>query len=163
MVAIGLGASVFAKGVDENQIGLRKAPLTDENKVKIQDYTFGTGSAGESKKIERSYENAPPLIPHDITGMTPITQKNNACLDCHLPDVAESVGATPIPKSHTYDLRMHKEVSNGIAEQRYNCTQCHVPQAQTKPLVKNKFQPGFHNEKQKHQSNLLDVINQGVK
>ncbi|MCE3036996.1 nitrate reductase cytochrome c-type subunit [Helicobacter sp. faydin-H20] len=150
------------KKFDETELGLRKAPLNDENKVQLQNFIFGTGSAGESQKIERAYENAPPMIPHDIEGMTPITQEDNACLGCHSPEIAESIGATPLPKSHTYDLRNHKEITEGIAEQRYNCTQCHVPQAQTKPLVENNFKPDFRDEDKKHRSNLLDVINQGV-
>lgn len=154
---------LFANGIDDTQLGLRKAPLNNEKSVKLQSYKFGSGSAGESEKIERSYENAPPLIPHDIEGIDVITQQNNACIDCHAQGVAESMGATPIPKSHYYDLRNNKELTENIADSRYNCTQCHVPQAQTKPLVDNRFKPDFRDENQRHRSNLLDVINQGVK
>lgn len=150
-------------GVEDTQIGLRKTPLNDEKDVKLQDFKFGSGSAGESQKIERSYENAPPLIPHDTEGMLPITQQDNACIGCHATEVAQDIGATPMPKSHYYDLRNKKALTDGISDSRYNCVQCHVPQAQTKPLVGNSFKPDFRNENEKHQSNLLDVINQGVK
>ena len=46
---------------------------------------------------------------------------------------------------------------------RYNCTQCHVPQANVKPLVGNTFKPDFKNKEQMKRSNLLQVIDQGVK
>ena len=154
--------STKMQGVDETQLGLRSAPLEGES-VKLVDYTFTTKAAGESEKIERSFENAPPLIPHDIEGMLPITQQDNMCLSCHDREVAEGVGATPVPASHIYDLRTMKKAASSIADARYNCTQCHVPQAQTKPLVENTFSPEFSDQSQKHQSNLLEVLNQGVK
>ena len=150
------------KMLSDTSIGLRHTPLTDEKDTEIKNYTFGSGEPGESKKIDRSYENAPPLIPHSIEGLTPITRDNNACLGCHSPEYAKDMGATPLPKSHFYDLRTHQEMTGKIAEQRFNCTQCHVPQAQTKPLVKNNFKPDYRNPNSKHHSNLLDVINQGV-
>lgn len=149
------------KSVDETQIGLRTAPLEGEN-VKLVDYEFASKPAGENERIERSFENAPPLISHDIEDMLPITQDNNMCLSCHDREVAESAGATPVPQSHIYDLRTMKKVASSVADARYNCTQCHVPQAEAKPLVANTFNPEFSSESQKHQSNLLDVLNQGV-
>ncbi|MDD7567649.1 MAG: nitrate reductase cytochrome c-type subunit [Helicobacter sp.] len=155
-VSVGLFASV-----SDTEIGLRKAPLESED-VKLGEYQFIAAPAGESERIERAYENAPPMIPHDIEGMTPITQQDNACIGCHDVNVASDMGATPVPKSHMFDLRANKSLE-GIADSRFNCTQCHVPQANTKPLVGNNFKPDFTSENQKHQSNLLDVINQGVK
>jgi len=46
---------------------------------------------------------------------------------------------------------------------RFNCSQCHVPQANTRPLVKNNFKADFKDAKLKEASNLIDVINEGVK
>ncbi|PAF48222.1 nitrate reductase [Helicobacter sp. 12S02232-10] len=165
IVMVGLMAACSSEsgGIEDESLGLRKIPVQDEKDVKLNDYQYSTSPAGESQKIERSYENAPPLIPHDTDGMLDISQDNNMCLSCHAPDVAKSVGATPVPKSHTYDLRNHKAIKDGIAESRYNCTQCHVPQANAKPLVKNSFKPDFTSEGAKSKSNLLDVINEGVK
>ncbi len=151
------------KALSDTQLGLRQSPLTDDRDAGIKNYTFGTGAPGESKRIDRSYENAPPLIPHSIEGLTPITRDNNACIGCHDPEVAKDMGATPMPKSHFYDLRQNKQVAKGIAESRFNCTQCHVPQAQAKPLVPNRFKPDYQTPQSKQHSNLLDVINQGVK
>ncbi|WP_066389233.1 nitrate reductase cytochrome c-type subunit [Helicobacter himalayensis] len=155
------GAWLYAKSVSDTEIGLRKVPLESEN-VKLQNFKFNDAPAGESQKIERAFENAPPLIPHDIEGMTPLTQQDNQCITCHDPAVAKDMGATPVPSSHMFDLRASKKMST-ISDSRFNCTQCHVPQANAKPVVGNNFKPVFTNEKQKHQSNLLDVLNQGVK
>ena len=41
--------------------------------------------------------------------------------------------------------KVHKD-SSDIAPQRYNCTQCHVPQANVKPLVDNKFKPDYRDQ-----------------
>lgn len=153
--------SAQTQGVDETQLGLRTAPLEGEN-VKLVDYSFETKPVGENERIERSFENAPPLISHTTEGMLPITQQDNMCLSCHDRAVAADAGATPVPQSHIYDLRTMKKVAGSVADARYNCTQCHVPQAQAKPLVANSFNPEFSSQSQKHQSNLLDVLNQGV-
>ena len=53
-------------------------------------------------KIDRAYQNAPPMIPHDVEGMLNITRDNNACIGCHDAAVAESMGTTPIPKITLY-------------------------------------------------------------
>ncbi|PAF53209.1 nitrate reductase [Helicobacter sp. 13S00482-2] len=150
-------------GFGDDSLGLRKTSLQDENSVQLRDFQYTQTPAGESEIIERSYENAPPLIPHNTEGMLDITQDNNMCLSCHSADVAQSVGATPVPKSHMYDLRNHKIIKDGITQARYNCTQCHVPQSDLKPLVKNSFTPIFRSDREKTRSNLLDVINEGVK
>jgi len=50
-----------------------------------------------------------------------------------------------------------------IAPQRYNCVQCHVPQANAKPLVANTFKPDFRNPENKHHSTLYKNLMEGVK
>jgi cytochrome c-type protein NapB len=124
-----------------------------------------------------------------VEGLLPITAANNACLGCHMPDAAKNVGATPIPESHFVDFRPTtkvdkkgrlikdgKAVANTsdvkiakfkklkkLNPARYNCSQCHVPQANVKPLVGNTFKPDFVNKKQMESSNLIQVIDEGVK
>jgi cytochrome c-type protein NapB len=115
-----------------------------------------------AQRFERSYENAPPLIPHSVDGLLPITRNNNACLGCHMPEVASSMGATPIPKTHFMDFRSQKMLDH-LAQQRFNCSQCHVPQANVKPLVENKFKPEYRDPEEKKRSNLIDTLNEGVK
>ncbi len=152
-----------AKAISDADLGLRNAPLNNDDKVKLQDFKYGDKAPGESKVFDRAYENAPPMIPHDVEGMTDFTQDTNLCLDCHLPENAKGTPATPVPKSHLYDLRNSKDVTDGISDSRWNCTQCHAPQAQLKPLVGNNFKPEYRNKKSKNNSNLLEVINEGVK
>ncbi len=179
----------FAGGgtISEESLGLRKTDLYSESNTKPVEGKYDAKAAGEAKTFERSFVNAPPLIPHSTDGLVPITRKNNACLGCHMPNVAKSMGATPIPPSHFVDFRpstkidkkgdvvkdgkIIKNTSDVIVVEhkqkklyqgRYNCTQCHVPQANIKPLVKNNFKPDFQDSKLKTKSNLLDVINQGV-
>lgn len=168
MVLLGALVAFFAAcaindGVSSEQIGLRKASLENENKVALVDANFTSLQPGESVRFERSYENAPPLIPHDISEMLPITKDNNTCLSCHDKAIAADVGATPLPASHYYDFRHNKTTGDNISDTRFNCTQCHVPQSDAKPLVGNSFKPEFKNEGLKNRSNLIDVINEGVK
>jgi len=146
--------------IDENQLSYRNVSL-DENaetpKVKYRDNYAGSGF-----KFKRAFQDAPPMIPHDTTGMLPITKDDNQCLGCHMPEVAKSMGATPIPVSHFTNFRPSssyavkgentsdgtlKHVSikklNHLYQGRYNCSQCHAPQADVKPLVENKFTPDY--------------------
>jgi cytochrome c-type protein NapB len=178
------------KEVTEVELGLRKDGLTDENKIKPIDAKFDAPAPGQAKKFARSYVNAPPLIPHSVEGLLPITQKNNQCLGCHMPEAAKGVGATPIPPSHFTNYRPDTKMEGGkvvkegkvlgkantsdvvlakvkklnhLYQGRFNCSQCHVPQANVKPLVKNNFRPDFKDKKFKSVSNLTEVIDEGVK
>lgn len=161
-VALFLAACVMERGVSSEQIGLRKANLNSENAVVLEDINYTGANAGESTLFERAYENAPPLIPHDIADMLPITKDGNTCVGCHDKSIAADVGATPLPATHYYDFRLNKSTGDTISDTRFNCTQCHVPQSDAKPLVGNSFKPEFKNDELKKQSNLIDVINEGV-
>ncbi|WP_121020819.1 nitrate reductase cytochrome c-type subunit [Helicobacter vulpis] len=150
--------------ISDTQIGLRNTPLEDEKDLKLRAYDFHKKPPGESQRFERAYENAPPMIPHDTTGLLPITKENNQCLGCHMPDVASSVGATPVPKSHFFDFRNNRPTKEGkISDARFNCTQCHAPQANAQPLVKNNFKPVFTNKALEFRSDFMDVVDVGVK
>ncbi|WP_457749183.1 nitrate reductase cytochrome c-type subunit [Sulfurimonas sp.] len=134
---------------------------------------YHSAAPGTSKKFVRAFQDAPPMIPHDTTGMLPITKNDNQCLACHMPDVAVSMGATPIPVSHFTNFRPKTEVvgdeilkngkaiKNTSSEQlanvsikvdkderhlypgRYNCSQCHAPQATNELVDQNHFKPVF--------------------
>lgn len=104
-LAVSLAASILIAAntknvIDDESIGLRKVDLLSEEKAAPDETKYGTSQPMSGYKIDRAYQNAPPMIPHDVEGMLNITRDNNACIGCHDAAVAESMGATPIPKSH---------------------------------------------------------------
>lgn len=137
--------------------------VIDEDDIKLADINWTKPAAGESKRYDRSFENAPPLIPHDLEGLIPITADNNMCVSCHMPEVAKDVGATPIPKSHLYSIRNKKDLEGKLSDDRFNCTTCHVPQANVEAKFKNNFKPEYRDANSTSRSNLLDVLNEGVR
>ncbi len=185
-----VGCATTGSSVSDESLSLRKAPVHKENVIKLQKVTYTKAAPGQAKLIPRSYNNAPPLIPHSVEGLVPITKNNNTCLGCHMPEVAKSMQATPIPPTHFMNFRpkpvilpdgklvkqgkVVAKVNGGANEVfatpthgklypgRFNCTQCHVPQANVKPLVKNTFTPGFKSKKEMHKSDLINTLNQGV-
>ncbi len=177
------------KEVEENVLGLRKTSLFDE---KVTPADAGTKderpAPGTAPKFERAYVNAPPMIPHSVEGLLPITRKSNQCLGCHMPDKAKAVGATPLPKSHFTNYRPNTKLSDKgeiikegktitntsdvktvahslktLSNARFNCSQCHAPQANIKTAVGNTFKSDGLTDELKSKSNLVDVINNGVK
>lgn len=88
--------------------------------------------------IERNYLQQPPLIPHKVDGYN-VTKNFNKCMDCHAWNRYKETGATKVSLTH-FKTREGQELSN-ISPRRYFCQQCHVPQADAKPLVNNTFKP----------------------
>lgn len=195
-IAFGLfaAASILIVGCSTNQtiseesLSLRKTSMFDESKIAGDRTEYSKVNAGESKMINRAFENAPPMIPHNVDGMLPITINNNSCTGCHTPGVAEAMNATPIPKSHFTDFRPNtslaengkitkegKEVTNTsdfktvgkplgqLSGTRFNCSQCHAPQSMVTEAPANEFKSEFRKENSANKSNLIDVINEGVK
>ncbi|MDD3462320.1 MAG: nitrate reductase cytochrome c-type subunit [Sulfurospirillaceae bacterium] len=148
--------------MSEEELGLRKVNLYSEKEVVADPTSYSKVAAGESKVYQRAFENAPPMISHDVEGMLPITKANNSCLGCHSPEIAAAVKATPVPASHMYDLRNMKALKT-VSPSRYNCSQCHAPQSNNAPLVENTFQPEFRSADGAAKTNLLDVLNDGVR
>jgi nitrate reductase (cytochrome), electron transfer subunit len=91
----------------------------------------------ESGPIARDYVQQPPLIPHKIEGYE-VNIKVNKCLTCHSWANYQKAKATKISPTHFRD-RDGIEMAN-VSPLRYFCTQCHVPQADAKPLVQNTFE-----------------------
>lgn len=92
----------------------------------------------DREPIERDYVQQPPLIPHKIKGYK-INKNFNKCLTCHSWANYKEAGATKISQTHFSD-RENNVLAN-IAARRYFCTQCHVPQVDSNPLVENTFTP----------------------
>ncbi|MDX3960146.1 nitrate reductase cytochrome c-type subunit [Aliarcobacter skirrowii] len=176
------------KSQENKSFGLRDADLLDETKVVSDETKYLTDPAGASTKIKRAFENAPPMISHDVEGMLPITIDNNQCIMCHDPMLAESMGATAIPKSHFTNFREDvnidkkgqlqrdgKIVENSsdiktvvkpldhLSNARFNCSACHAPQSQSEIVPENNFVTEFRSSDLNDKSNLLDVIKEGVK
>ncbi len=136
----------------------------------------------KSEPIDRSFENAPPLIPHTVKGMMVITKEHNLCLKCHMPEKAKAEKATPMPQTHFTDYRPQIVENNGMYKVKakegeitsistknkqvnmaqFNCNQCHVPQTNATVLIRNTFKPVFRNSSGKGKSNLKDNISEGV-
>lgn len=161
--------------IAEETLGLRKTTLFKE-KVAPHKTNYHNNYAGSGFKIKRAYQDAPPMIPHDTTGLLPIKIGDNQCLGCHMPEVASSMGATPIPTSHFMDFRpvttiakdgaVEKDghvIKNTSSEKlknvsikktkhgklyggRYNCSQCHAPQDTGALAVPNTFEPDYVNK-----------------
>lgn len=85
----------------------------------------------------RVYRQQPPLIPHKIDGYQ-VTNANNACMNCH--DWPGHVEAKAPKVSETHYVDREGARLDKIAGTRYFCQQCHVPQADAKPLITNTFQ-----------------------
>lgn len=186
-LAVSLAASILIAAntknvIDDESIGLRKVDLLSEEKVAPDETKYGTSQPMSGYKIDRAYQNAPPMIPHDVEGMLDITPQNNSCIGCHDVAVAESMGATPIPKSHYIDFRpkhklegekfvkstdnMKNEVSikpiDTLANARFNCNACHAPQSTGELAVENTFQADFTNKDGKVKSNWHEVLTEDL-
>ncbi len=179
--------------VDETLLGLRKKSVFKEEDVKPADVKYDRPAPGAAPRFERAFVNAPPMIPHSVEGLLPITQKDNKCLGCHMPNVAKSMGATPIPSTHFTNYRPTTTLKNGefvkeghkvgpkgdigngtdiklatvkkldhLYQGRFNCSQCHAPQANVQTLVGNTFKPDGLTGDLKSHSNLADMMNDGV-
>ena len=94
----------------------------------------------DREPIPSEFVQQPPLSPHTIRDYQ-ITKNFNKCMDCHSWTRYKEFNTTKVSLTHFKD-RDGKELSN-ISPRRYFCTQCHVPQADAKPLVENTFKPGI--------------------
>ncbi|KOO15859.1 nitrate reductase [Vibrio xuii] len=101
-----------------------------------------TRSADDFKKFPReqvldsSFVYQPPLIPHNIRSYE-VSLNANKCLACHSWKNAKEMGATKI--SVTHYVNREDAVLADVSPRRYFCLQCHVPQANAKPLVENEY------------------------
>lgn len=138
LLALAGGSALAAeKGLSEEQMGLSRTSVQADGVPDAFEYRQADPfSAGV---LPRAYVGAPPQVPHSLDGLLPITRDSNACVSCH--QQPAQVGKkkvkgqpTPLPKSHYTDVR-----NNALHMGRYNCTQCHTPQADVKNLVGNTF------------------------
>lgn len=132
-------SAVEDRAIPDDALGLSKTSVYDVPDPDAFEYsTKDVGTVG--MRAARSYNSAPPMIPHNIDGMVPITREANVCKDCHVqPDlIGQKVTPgvpVPAPVSHYVKVKAG-ELHMG----RYNCTQCHAPQANVKLLVESTFE-----------------------
>jgi cytochrome c-type protein NapB len=85
----------------------------------------------------------PPVVPHGIADLLPITRSSNGCVDCHqIPGPKKAGEPTPLPASHYVDYRNAPDkAGDKVAGARWVCTACHVARTDAPPLVVNRFRP----------------------
>ena len=100
-------------------------------------------SAAPMPKVEntdirqvRNYPEQPPLIPHKIDAYQ-IDLKVNQCMRCH--DWPFNVEENAPKISETHYTNREGVALDHVARNRWFCTQCHVPQANARALVDNRF------------------------
>ena len=169
------------KVVTESVLGLRKTDIySEKNDTTGMKTEYSSDAPGTSQRIERAFQDAPPMIPHSVEGLLPIKAGNNQCIGCHMPEAAKGVGATAIPKSHFTNFRpTHKVVegqfkksidnyknevsiskpSDKLSMARFNCSQCHAPQSKGDLAVSNTFQGGFSDKDGKSTSTWYEHMN----
>ncbi len=173
------------KIVTEEVLGLRQTDIYSETAETTGMKTnYGADAPGTSKRIERAFQDAPPMIPHSVEGFLPIKAGANACLGCHMPAVAKAVKATAIPQSHFTDFRpkhsfdgkeFKKVIDNykneisiskpkdKLVQARFNCSQCHAPQSKGDLAVSNTFEGGFSEETGKGASSWYEHMDDDLK
>jgi cytochrome c-type protein NapB len=123
---------IFAQEIGQEIANLRSGvALTEQEKTNTIPRPIV-----DDKKISRNYPMQPPIIPHNIRDYQ-LNKNVNTCLVCHSRSQVTETQATMVSVTHYMD-RDGNFLAN-ISPRRYFCTQCHVTQSDTKPLVKNEF------------------------
>jgi cytochrome c-type protein NapB len=137
IITVVITACATSKPVADSEIGLSKTSVFDDPSPSVFEYPKTEPSAATA--LPRSWNSAPPQVPHKIEAFIPITTSKNICVTCH--DKPSLIGKktkgipTSMPESH-YDTIEGKLVRNNG---RHVCTQCHTPQANVADLVGNTF------------------------
>ncbi len=169
---------VSNEGIEDDELGFINADVTSEDTDFKTRAEYILERPGESKKIGRSFENAPPLIPHTTSGFFPIKIDRNICLSCHMPEKAKEVKAVPLPETHMVNIRPHLVLVDGVYQNPkeevlvhkldslnnayFNCSQCHAPQTKVRVDITNLFTPDFREKFGISNSNLIEKIDEGI-
>jgi cytochrome c-type protein NapB len=87
-------------------------------------------------KRKRAYPMQPPTIPHKIDSYQ-VDLNVNKCMSCHSRKRSEDSQAPMVSVTHYMDREGNFLAD--VSPRRYFCQQCHVTQAETKPLLANEF------------------------
>jgi len=131
LIVLLFGSATWVWAGSSEVKSLRGDVALDAPSVPIQSKAWLDGEG----KINRNYNQQPPMVPHDISDFE-ITREDNSCLACHSMD-SEMPGATKVAVSHF--LNRDNQALANISPRRYFCTQCHVPQRDAPALIGNAF------------------------
>jgi len=125
-----------ADPIPDSGLGLSRTSVFDTPVPDAYDYD------GSAPVLPAMSVDEVPVIPHEIRDFEKITVGRNRCLRCHLvPEMIdkplEEGDATPMPANHYFRLPSAADVTAQVDGGRWVCTQCHVAQADTAPLVGN--------------------------
>lgn len=95
---------------------------------------FPEDPPGETAVLDRLYDGAPPMVPHNVSDLN-INRSENECFDCHMEglELDEGHTATKVPPSHYTNEYTKEQKKNQVVGIRYNCLQCHIPQSEEEP------------------------------
>jgi len=181
LLVVGCNNQKDENWVEDENIDMSDDLLLSDESVLTEMPEYSKTRSGESEVIQRSFENAPPLIPHRVGGFLPIKVDDNKCLRCHMPDKAPEFKAIPLPETHFTSYRPSIVEEDGkyrvdalegeVVEKDltrfngafFNCSQCHVPQTNVTVEIPNVFDPDYRTNADKTQSNLKDNMDEGVR
>ena len=129
------------RGTADKDLGLSRTSVFDVPSPPR--YRAEDSAPGEKSSPPRISAEIPPVIPHGVAELLPITREDNACLACHdVPGPKKKGEPTPIPASHYVDLRREPgKRAEKVYGARWVCVSCHVPQSDAKPLVASRYRP----------------------
>jgi nitrate reductase (cytochrome), electron transfer subunit len=127
LLALAATAQQKPAAVDDNQFSLNKGSVFEA--ATPAPFEFQDG-AKTTRPLDGS--GMPVMISHTIDDDLPITAEKNGCIRCHTPTGKKVRGAPAVPPSH-----VARGDTPTVSGKRWNCTACHAPQADVKPLVDN--------------------------
>lgn len=133
-------------GISPDTLGLTDLPAGAQTPQQpTTDYDGA--DPGTNRKVPRSYDTAPPMIPHQVEDYLPITTRNE-CLNCHVnpPKAMVEAKITVVPDSHYVDREGEDRATTpgsvrSVSLRFYQCSMCHAPQADAPVLKGNTFRP----------------------
>ncbi|OQX73478.1 MAG: hypothetical protein B6D59_05440 [Campylobacteraceae bacterium 4484_4] len=79
-VAETMAAATSSGGtISEESLSYRNTNLYSEDQTVPPPVSYTKAAPGTAKTFQRSFENAPPMIPHSVEGLLPITKSNKPC------------------------------------------------------------------------------------
>jgi cytochrome c-type protein NapB len=125
---------VPGRSIPDHELGLSKMSVFDTPAP--APVTVLGEAPGKNEPLPRANPEFPPLVPHEIAEMLPITREENLCVECHATvDGNKPIGPEMSP-SHFTDLRgAPGKVGKEVVGARWYCVSCHVPQTDAVPLV----------------------------